>query len=866
VSACTSGEEFVSAFRRYVDRNGVIFVPLAEPLPAGRRGRFAVTLVDGGVMLEGQAEVVSSARTPSVVHGRVGMTIKFIAPDDDSKQLLGELEKARLALKPAAPSVAPRPAQLPSEIRPKAPLAGGRIDSVNALAECVALGDLDSLSRDSEPAIPSAAVGKPLSGPVPARLGGMPAITPALAGPPRPGTPSRPPMPALRPPGSTSPPPLGAKANDLRGKTPSIPPPVPAIPTPIGHQPSGGVGKGTSLGLPALERKPAAIDMSQTMRGPAPGVNLSQPAKIDMSQTMRGTRPANAPLAIAPPPPMIEDHGEKTDLSTMPMALAATEDSRKVGRSTSIGVAISASGAFQLPALPEDARDTQEISAMTEIPEPEVPAPKASITPVVEEASGDWTMTPSDDGPTFEPRVKEVPKGSPTGDWSIALDPSQPDGWTEPSKIEKRPAGELPPGPPVSAVSSETPLDSTERAQPKAVDEGPKIQIDPTLIEPLTPLPSLAASGSVPAIQDDGRPSSIIPLPPPPMPAGLAQQELGLAETVPSLQALSPAAVPMHGMQGVPVAAQTMMPGAYDPAVPMAGMRGDITDANTGFFRDTGAVPSLDHRDSYTGGAMAIQRKSQRVTIIAVAVAALLLIVIVALLATGKKKTTPVAPTVQSPPAKIETKVTTPTPPTSPTPTEHVVTPPTPTPVDAGTQIATTPTPPTETPAPAPTDCQVAVSTVPSGAEISIGDKVLENTPATLTVPCAESTAFTLKKAKYQTYTTKPFKPTAGKKKAFKISLARTTFNVKVASTPPGASVYLGTKSLGITPAVIKVPQFDTSTLKITKDGYQPETQTVAPKNNNQSINVALKKLARGPAVQSKGAPGKTPAPAPKRK
>ncbi|HVK86636.1 MAG TPA: hypothetical protein VM513_21100, partial [Kofleriaceae bacterium] len=140
VSACASGEDFVAAFRRYADRNGVLFVPTAEPLSSGKRGRFAVTLKDGGVMIEGEAEVVSSAKTPSVLYGRVGMTIKFTEPDELSKVVLGELEKARLALKPAAPSVPPRPATLPGDKRPTPPAPGGRIDAVNALAECVIVG------------------------------------------------------------------------------------------------------------------------------------------------------------------------------------------------------------------------------------------------------------------------------------------------------------------------------------------------------------------------------------------------------------------------------------------------------------------------------------------------------------------------------------------------------------------------------------------------------------------------------------------------------------------------------------------------------------------------------------------------------
>lgn len=138
VSACGSGEEFVAAFRRYADKHG-LFVPIAEPLASGKRARFAVTLRDGGVMIEGEAEIVSSARSASVLHGRVGMTLKFVEPDAPSKTMLGELEKARLSMRPPPPSVAPRPASLPAEPRPVPPAPAGRIDAVNALAECVAI-------------------------------------------------------------------------------------------------------------------------------------------------------------------------------------------------------------------------------------------------------------------------------------------------------------------------------------------------------------------------------------------------------------------------------------------------------------------------------------------------------------------------------------------------------------------------------------------------------------------------------------------------------------------------------------------------------------------------------------------------------
>ena len=153
VSACASGEEFVAAFRRYADKNG-LFIPIGEPLAPGGRHRFALTLRDGGVMIEGEAEIVSSARAPSVVHGRVGMTLRFVEPDDASRTTLGELERARLAMKPPPPSMPPRPAVIPAEPRPVPPAVQGRIDAVNALAECVAIGDVSALGPPLPPLAP----------------------------------------------------------------------------------------------------------------------------------------------------------------------------------------------------------------------------------------------------------------------------------------------------------------------------------------------------------------------------------------------------------------------------------------------------------------------------------------------------------------------------------------------------------------------------------------------------------------------------------------------------------------------------------------------------------------------------------------
>jgi hypothetical protein len=171
VSACSSAEEFVAAFRRYTDRIG-LFVPIATPIGAGKRGRVALTLADGGVMLEGEVEIMQSSSRPSALYGRVGMTLRFVAPDEPSKLLLEELDQQRVVYKPGLVTVAPRPADVPAEPRPEVPAVAGKIDAANALAQCVAIGDVYALKGGL-----TAVLGVPIVGSGPA----APVLTPAPA-------------------------------------------------------------------------------------------------------------------------------------------------------------------------------------------------------------------------------------------------------------------------------------------------------------------------------------------------------------------------------------------------------------------------------------------------------------------------------------------------------------------------------------------------------------------------------------------------------------------------------------------------------------------------------------------------------------
>ena len=297
VSACASGEEFVAAFRRYADKNG-LFVPIAAPIPAGRRGRFAVTLNDGGVMIEGEADIVSSATTPSVLHGRVGMTLRFVEPDIKSKTVLVELEQARLAMKPQPPSVPPRPAQIPSEPRPKVPTPAGRIDANNALAECVAIGDLDALAAT----VPQIAKSGPKFV--------VPSIPP-VAGQ-RPKSPTTPPLayPALekKPTPPNAYPSLAKPAPPTRPQTPSTPPPVappipPAPPAPALAAPAPVTpGSITTVDAPIVtptsmgvdEDDPSAGDVRDTAAMPA-----IDPAEL-VAAMQEHARSASDELTIVP--------------------------------------------------------------------------------------------------------------------------------------------------------------------------------------------------------------------------------------------------------------------------------------------------------------------------------------------------------------------------------------------------------------------------------------------------------------------------------------------------------------------------------------------------------------------------------------
>jgi hypothetical protein len=914
VSACGTAEEFVAAFRRYADRTG-LFVPVAEPLPAGRRGRIALALKDGGVMIEGEAEVVASSARPSGIHARVGMTLKWVEPDEPSKTVIAELEKARLAMKPAPPTVPPRPADIPAAPRPVPPAPGGRIDAANALAECVLIGDPATFTSA---AIPSGPAGRFVIPSIPTtnRAPKPPTTPPALT---RPRTPSAqipvikpitPPagvaakpeakpvadvVPVLATPvgGVPAPkpmtPPSGVRADESGGTKSPVPvvviPPTASggVPAPVTPGSSGEI-RATTLGVPPLMRGPKLEDKASratrigfpALKLPAmeaPAVIVGVPPKDEPPATtgspfMRATppqpmaavapRPAGPPMPRQPTPfaplpivrlPAVEPavDPEQTDLTDMP--LPASDEPR------SLGVAIVTAVA---PEASEPTRQEPPLSP-TEIAAAEASGPPA---PPIEPAAGtrsggmraselmaaigggdDWTMSPDAPTPTILPtRTVEMATSTrptepitaatlaaidkpaepvvpePPGDWTMSADPTADGGWTPPSKVDIPPFSDTPKGNRVVAIASAEPLNAVKwEDKPTGIGE-PLVEIDPSLLAARMPEPEIAQPPPLPMM-------------PPPM-------------AVAPMMAMPPP-LPMNRMGAIPTPApgtMTMPPGVPPPLGPMPPVMTPPMSA----FGPTGPVqpPPLpgtlraSEQMPMFGGplppgpmestSLLTVPRSHRGLLIAIGAAALL--VATAAIAVfgfgvgrGRRKAQPAHGGTAIGSAAPEPMV-----------------------AGSAAMVAGSNAPVVETPPPpvdaGPSLCKVEVATSPVGAEIWVADTQLGVTPTTVQLPCGVEAKLELKKARLQMVRT----VTPGTDTSVTVRLlapAAPTVSMRVTSSPPGATITMGGRVLGITPTTIHLPAGGAS-LTLTKEGYASSTEHVAPKPNGTNF-VTLRRRTR---------------------
>jgi hypothetical protein len=759
VSACATAEQFVAAFRRYADRTG-LFVPTAAPLPAGRRGQLALTLANGGVMIAGEAEILQSSAKPTVLHGRPGMTVKFVAPDELSKAAIADLEKARLALKPAPPSVAPRPAEVPAEPRPVVPAIGGRIDAAKALAECVVIGDAAALvETKAAPSIGSLAV--------PA----IPAAPPRLKQPTAPPEPSRSKPTSIgfpildKKPAATTP---DALLETVRGTTPApnrtaITPAL-VVPedesTTIGSAPAKApsTGEGVARSARAFETQPVG-----TVR-PAPPV-LPPRSKGPTRPPLSPRHPTPvAPVPIVRPPakraPTVDDavvenaivEEEKTDLGEAPQPLATAATTDPAAEPTI--------PATPLDVAPQPSDKKQRSGGMR----------ASEIMAAIPE--GDWTMAPDAPEPTaLPPKPAEPPKGPPTGNWTISLDPET--GWSEPKKLDPSAAPPTPPatpprqrvasgGNPVVAVAKDEGFEAVAW-EDKPTHLGDKIEIDAALME--------AASEAAPP------------------PAFTAPPPVNAAPPPPAFAMAPPPSPPPPLM----------------PAQPYMGAH-PYSPVQTYATRSRGPRRTLIIA-AVAGGAVAVA------------------VVLVLALSGGKSNSNPPVAKVATPAPLADAAV-------------EVAVP------DAAIEQVVEQPPQEPPPLPAATTCKATITSSPKGAAIYQGDTKLGTTPASLELQCGVEVKLTLKKSKYSP-AQRAFTPADGKANKVSVRLAKPTFAVKVTSTPPGATITVGRRSMGVTPASIRLTAYEATTIVISKPGYTSVSRSVTPKSNNTLQSVVLKKGRR---------------------
>src|SRR5262249_36626305 len=141
----------------------------------------------------------------------------------------------------------------------------------------------------------------------------------------------------------------------------------------------------------------------------------------------------------------------------------------------------------------------------------------------------------------------------------------------------------------------------------------------------------------------------------------------------------------------------------------------------------------------------------------------------------------------------------------------------------------------------APSTCTVNVTSVPTGADIIVDKQKVATTPGTFDVACGSDTKLTLKKKSFPN-TVRTITPAAGKQNKYVFKLAKTLLSVKVTSTPAGATITVGGKSMGVTPTTIKLPANEPSSITLSKPGFANDTQKIAPRQNNAAHHVYLKK------------------------
>jgi hypothetical protein len=138
------------------------------------------------------------------------------------------------------------------------------------------------------------------------------------------------------------------------------------------------------------------------------------------------------------------------------------------------------------------------------------------------------------------------------------------------------------------------------------------------------------------------------------------------------------------------------------------------------------------------------------------------------------------------------------------------------------------------------------VTTRPPGAEVLLAGRSLGRTPTrTLEVPCGAELA--LKRPRYRIATaTAPAEP-SGSVQAISAQLERPTAQLQVTSEPTGAKVLIHGRTVGQTPAVLSVREFDVVKFEIHAEGFAPVTKKLYLRTASARVHADLVHLGAAP-------------------
>ena len=554
VSVSASVLDFVAAFRRYADRQG-IFIPTSEPLTAGKRGRIAITLADGQIMIEGNAEVVSSTARPGGLHGRAGMTLRFSDLDEDSKQVIAQLEKARFASKVTSvpENIRARPARLPAgsptpAINPDEKV----IDPAQALALCLIVGNREALSDAARPRTitdaPSAAIkagvgtgsGKFVMPSIPSpggtgRIAAVPSAVPAVGETgatltPRVGSSTSPPQftstPITAPVAAPTSAPITAPTAAPIPAPISAPIPAPisaiATPSPDNTEPAAAGDELEMDDLVAVEEAKSTDEMLAAptvtvlspvilpQREPAGAPPKIPTRKINASANMTlRTSAVPAPIQSVSPflqsdtsPTAAVDDGEVTSTSEIPLPPSGTVQttSRAISAVFTVPEATFV-GMVNPGGRATTADDLAEATSNSPVPTPELthapsaPAALASSSDAAaaNSAPDEQVLVKAEIAPGTSPGRRHDELNPVTGNWTIALTPAGPETVVrEPLAPQFEIAPSLRVGNAPLEISGAVGGRTDETAAHRPVGTSPSIEISDELSQPE---PQAPASG-----------------------------------------------------------------------------------------------------------------------------------------------------------------------------------------------------------------------------------------------------------------------------------------------------------------------------------------------------------------------------------